>query len=142
MPTIVKCFYIVIPQATKIVNYFVKCLIKITRSSFLISTSGDLVKNIKVYFTFQYPLLSEPIRSIKPLSFNFERILLIVRCEIPSFVIKCLMVKSLFSCNADKTDNSFSENFTLPFTLPFLSLLLSFRLYNVTKKAVWGFFGD
>ena len=82
-----------------------------------------------IQFTFQYPLLSEPIRSIKPLSFNFKRILLIVRCEIPSFVIKCLMVKSPFSCNAD---NSFSENFTLaftlpltlPFTLPFLSLLL------------------
>ena len=115
MPNIFKCFYTVIPQATKIVNYFVKCLIKTTRSSFLISTSGDLVKNIKVYFTFQYPLLSEPIRSIKPLSFNFKRILLIVRCEIPSFVIKCLMVKSPFSCNAD---NSFSENFTLAFTLP------------------------
>ena len=132
MPNIFKRFYTIIPQATKIVNYFVKCLIKTTRSSFLISTSGDLVKNIKVYFTFQYPLLSEPIRSIKPLSFNFKRILLIVRCEIPSFVIKCLMVKSPFSCNADKTDNSFSENFTLaftlpltlPFTLPFLSLLL------------------
>lgn len=124
MPNIFKRFYTIIPQATKIVNYFVKCLIKTTRSSFLISTSGDLVKNIKVYFTFQYPLLSEPIRSIKPLSFNFKRILLIVRCEIPSFVIKCLMVKSPFSCNADKTDNSFSENFTLAFTLPFLSLLL------------------
>ena len=129
MPNIFKCFYTIIPQATKIVNYFVKFLIKTTRSSFLISTSGDLVKNIKVYFTFQYSLLSEPIRSIKPLSFNFKRILLIVRCEIPSFVIKCLMVKSPFSCNAD---NSFSENFTLaftlpltlPFTLPFLSLLL------------------